>query len=187
MFRCRLFSSQEHSIPILNGSEMEKIRTWHLGFVIAMETTGFFMTRLPQKDLSICWSIISQAWLSHQQKINLHTEAGVHGGCTPCLMRDIRCKQRGNSLSGKHKTLKTNLSKSKFYSLDLKSLGFTISQFSIFLSTLLSSLFFCWGNRQSTYGPGAYKTAGTLNHHSVTSKLSFSLLRMLFRFLDVSD
>lgn len=40
-FRFRLFSRQEHAIPILNESEMEKIKTWHLGFVIAMETIGF--------------------------------------------------------------------------------------------------------------------------------------------------
>ncbi len=59
--RFRLFSSQEHSIPILNGSETEEINTWHLGFVIAMETIGFFMTSLPSQDLSICRSVISQA------------------------------------------------------------------------------------------------------------------------------
>lgn len=60
-FRFRLFSGKEHSIPILNGSEKEKIKPWHLGFVIVMETTGFFMTSLPLQDsASVRRSIISQ-------------------------------------------------------------------------------------------------------------------------------
>lgn len=116
-FKCKLFGNQEHSIPLLNGYEIEKIRIWHLSFVIAMETIGFFRTVLPLKDLSICWSITSQTWVNHWQKINLPHK----GRCTWSLYtvsyERHEIQSEGKHLNGHHKTLKTNLSESKFHDL----------------------------------------------------------------------
>lgn len=102
-FRLRLFRSQEHSIPILNGSEMEKIKTWHLGFVIAMETIGFFMTSLPLQDLSKRQSVISQH--DFATSFYLHTEV-VHGGCMKYM------KQKKFKLSAIYDSFSTLLSSS---------------------------------------------------------------------------
>lgn len=94
--------------PFFNRSEMENIRTQHLGFVIAMETICFLVTSPPVEDLlSICRSNLSQTWLSHRRKMSLHTEAGAHRGGTRCVLKDASCKWRGYS------KLKTNLLESK--------------------------------------------------------------------------
>lgn len=101
-FRLRLFRSQEHSIPILNGSEMEKIKTWHLGFVIAMETIGFFMTSSIVRFINTTKRYIT-TWLRHKF-LSAH-----RGSCTWRLYET-------------HKT------KEFRFSLDFKSLSFTMSQ-----------------------------------------------------------
>lgn len=95
--RCMLFTDQEHSIPILNESEKEKIREWNLGFVIAMETVGFFMTASPLQILSICCPFKSQTWLSQRLKIHLHRCRWTCKAVHHFLWKTWLCKQRGDT------------------------------------------------------------------------------------------